>query len=88
MKLCTWALANVAEYPTLQNSGIPYDPFKSLHRSTSEGRPLFPEQMKLCTWALAKVAETLLYNIQTLRPVLSNELSVHRSPSPEGAPLL
>ena len=28
MKLCTWALAKVAEYPTLQNSGIDSDPPK------------------------------------------------------------
>ena len=28
MKLCTWALAKVAEYPTLQHSDITCDPLR------------------------------------------------------------
>ena len=28
LELCPWALANMAECPTLQNPGITYDPFK------------------------------------------------------------
>ena len=46
----------------------------SLHRSPSEGRPLFSEQMKWCTWALAKVAEypTLQHSDITSDPLLVN----------------
>ena len=42
----------------------------SLHRSPSEGKPLFSEQMKLCTWALATVAEypTLQHSDITCNP--------------------
>ena len=42
---------------TLVKEGDVENSTNSLHRSPSEGRPLFSEQMNLCTWALAKVAE-------------------------------